>query len=87
MRVVAEKVFLPKGQGSYGFKASIFSWNEKLLLKLETGPLEQTYKFDMLASELNPGEIQALLDEPQMVEKIQGAYIQMRQALDLFNKK
>lgn len=37
-------------------KVSIFSWNERYLIKFEYGPLEQTYKvneFDVLENELD----------------------------------
>jgi hypothetical protein len=43
------------------FKITIFSWNNRYLIKLEQGPLEQTYKIpelDVLAEE----DLYALLD-------------------------
>ena len=39
MRVVAE---IPNPE----MKITVFSWNGKYLIKLEKGPLEQTYKLD-----------------------------------------
>ena len=41
MRIVKEIVQAP-------LKISIFSWNQKYLIKYENGPLEQTYKVDEL---------------------------------------
>ena len=49
MRVVKE-VPHPK------VKITVFSWNQKYLIKLELGPLEQTFKvseFDVLEQELD----------------------------------
>lgn len=37
-------------------KITVFSWNQKFLIKLETGPFEQTFKvseFDVLEQELD----------------------------------
>ncbi len=41
MRVVKELTGKP-------CKVTVFSWNEKYLIKLEYGPFEQTYKVSMM---------------------------------------
>jgi len=46
-------------------KITIFSWNDKYLIKLERGPLEQTYKI----SEMD------ILDEAEIVKLIDEAFI------------
>jgi hypothetical protein len=43
-------------------KITIFSWNSKYLIKLEKGPLEQTYKVNEL-DVTSDQDIPALLDE------------------------
>jgi len=58
MRVVKEIV-------NHGYRTTIFNWNNKYILKLETSALEQTYKidqFDLVSDE----EVIELLDEKFM---------------------
>jgi hypothetical protein len=45
-------------------KITVFAWNEKYLIKLERGMLEQTYKID--AFEIHEKEIPKLVDEEFM---------------------
>ena len=50
------------------FKVTIFSWNEKYLIKLEDGPFEQTFKvsvFDFLEEELEALLNDAFMEEAQ----------------------
>ena len=61
MRVVKEITDKP-------FKVTIFSWNEKYLIKLEDGPFEQTFKvsvFDFLEEELEALLNDAFMEEAQ----------------------
>ena len=54
-------------------KITILSWNQKYLVKLERGPIEQTFKvpeFEVTGDE----DIKALIDEEFMTEAIQRFY-------------
>jgi hypothetical protein len=55
MRVVAE---IPNPD----MKITLFSWNGKYLIKLEKGPLEQTYKVDEM-DVVDEAEVRQMLDE------------------------
>jgi hypothetical protein len=55
MRVVAE---IPHPAA----KITVFSWNGKYLVKLEKGPLEQTYKVDEM-DVLGEEDIRKMLDD------------------------
>jgi hypothetical protein len=55
MRVVAD---IPHPQA----KITIFSWNGKYLIKLEKGPLEQTYKISEMEV-MGEEDVRKLLDE------------------------
>ena len=71
MRVVKEITDKP-------FKVTIFSWNEKYLIKLEDGSFEQTFKvsvFDFLEEEL-----EALLNDTFM-EEAQARFSDMAMSL------
>ena len=60
-------------------KITLFSWNGKYLIKLEKGPLEQTYKvseMDVTSDE----EVRALLDEDFM-QAVLNRFRQMNQDL------
>jgi hypothetical protein len=75
MRVVAD-VPHPK------FKIQIFSFNEKYLLKIEAGPMEQTYKIpmDQINSE---NDVKNLLDEEflqQIYDHFTNMFISFRDA-------
>lgn len=55
MRVVAE---IPNPE----MKITLFSWNGKYLIKLEKGPLEQTYKVDEMEV-MGEADVRQMLDE------------------------
>jgi hypothetical protein len=55
MRVVAE---IPNPD----MKITLFSWNGKYLIKLEKGPLEQTYKVDEM-DVMGEADVRQMLDE------------------------
>jgi hypothetical protein len=55
MRVVAE---IPNPE----MKITVFSWNGKYLIKLEKGPLEQTYKVDEM-DVMGEAVVRQMLDE------------------------
>lgn len=55
MRVVAE---IPNPD----MKITLFSWNGKYLIKLEKGPLEQTYKVDEMEV-MGEADVRQMLDE------------------------
>ena len=60
MRVLKEFQYGP-------FHCSVFHWNGKYLLKLETAWMEQTYKFS--ETEINSAEeVEALLSETHFTE-------------------
>lgn len=65
------------------FKITAYAWNNRYIIKLEDGLLEQTFKvneFD-LSSET---EIEKLLDEPflkEAAERFQNMHISLHQAL------
>ncbi len=63
MRVVAE---VPHPET----KITIFSWNGKYLLKLERGPLEQTYKVSEMEV-VSDEEARKLLDETFIANALQ----------------
>lgn len=68
MRVVAN-IPHPK------FKITLFSYNEKYLIKLEAGPMEQTYKvsFDEMPNEQ---DVIKLVDE-QFLDQVYGHFTNM----------
>jgi hypothetical protein len=55
MRVVAE---IPNPD----MKITLFSWNGKYLIKMEKGPLEQTYKVDEMEV-MGEGDVRQMLDD------------------------
>lgn len=71
MRVVAE---IPHPQ----FKITVFSWNEKYLIKLEAGPFEQTYKVAALDL-TSEDDVKEILNEEFLKEAGQ-IFLQMRQS-------
>ena len=71
MRVVAE---IPHPQ----FKITIFSWNEKYLIKLEAGPFEQTYKIAALDL-TSEDEVKAILNE-EFLDSATQIFLQMRKS-------
>ena len=72
MRVVAE---IPHPD----FKITVFSWNEKYLLKLERGMLEQTYKISAMDVS-GDDEIKNMLSE-DFLKTVGNIFMQMRRAL------
>jgi len=62
MRVVKE---IPYQQ----FKITIFHWNNRYLIKLESGSFEQTFKISEL-DVLSEAEVLALLDETFLKEAV-----------------
>lgn len=60
-------------------KVTIFQWNEKYLLKLEKGPVEQTFKIsemDLTSEE----ELEEILNE-EFMQKADERFTEMMQAL------
>lgn len=60
-------------------KITVFQWNEKYLLKLEKGPLEQTFKIPEmdLSSE---ADLEEILNE-EFMQKADERFTEMMQAL------
>jgi hypothetical protein len=60
-------------------KVTVFQWNEKYLLKLEKGPLEQTFKISEmdLSSE---ADLEEILNE-EFMQKANERFTEMMQAL------
>ena len=71
MRVLKE-IPLPFG------KATFFSWNDKYIIKLESGPLEQTYKISTM--EIMEADLEKLLDEA-FLEGVKERFATMGQSL------
>ncbi len=60
-------------------KITLFSWNGKYLIKLEKGPLEQTYKVSEM-DVTSDDEVRALLDE-EFMQAVLNRFRQMHQDL------
>lgn len=61
------------------FKITIFSWNNRYLIKLEQGPLEQTFKIpemDLLAED----DLYAILDA-EFLRQANGRFMEMGHSL------
>ncbi|MCB2407153.1 hypothetical protein [Hymenobacter lucidus] len=66
-------------------KITLFSWNGKYLIKLEKGPLEQTYKVSEM-DVTSEADIRTLLDEEFIAAAVQ-RFAQMNQDLQAaFNR-
>ena len=52
-----------------GCKVTLFQWNNRYLIKIEVGPLEQTFKVDEFDF-ANDGEVISLLDETFVKEAL-----------------
>lgn len=72
MRLVAE---IPNSD----MKITVFSWNSKYLIKLEKGPLEQTFKVDEMEVS-GEDEVRQMLDEAFLVRAL-GRFREMGQDL------
>lgn len=58
------------------FRVSIFSWNEKYLVKIEAGPFEQTYKineYDVYGEE----DFVAKITDPEFLKKVEKRFDDM----------
>jgi hypothetical protein len=64
-----------------GWKCTIFSWNGKFLLKLENGPLEQTYKISELDIS-GPEELENWIQSPEFQQKASAVFKEMDSGLD-----
>jgi hypothetical protein len=75
MRVVAE---IPNPE----MKITVFSWSGKYLIKLEKGPLEQTYKVDEM-DVMGEADVRQMLDETflrQALARFRDMYQDLQQA-------
>ena len=72
MRVLAE---IPNPD----MKITLFSWNGKYLIKLEKGPLEQTYKVDEM-DVTGEADVRQMLDETFLHQAL-ARFREMRQDL------
>lgn len=61
----------------YG-KATLYSWNGKFILKLETNLLEQTYKISQTEI-INSSQIIDLVSNPEFMEQVGRQFIVMDQ--------
>ena len=60
------------------YNTTIYSWNNRLLIKFEAGPLEQTYKVSEL--DLLPGtDLAAVVADPDFSKKIVKRFTEMDQ--------
>lgn len=62
------------------FKVTIFSWNQKYLIKLEQGDLEQTYKVSELDL-LSEGDLEGILTD-EFYKDVQQIFISMNKCFD-----
>lgn len=60
-------------------KVTIFHWNEKYLIKLEKGPIEQTFKISQLDL-TSEDELEGLLNE-EFMQKAEHRFTEMMQAM------
>lgn len=60
-------------------KITVFSWNGKYLIKLEKGPLEQTYKVDEMEV-TGEADVRQMLDET-FLDRALNRFKEMRQDL------
>ncbi len=70
MRVISENT-------KENLKITLFSWNEKYILKFEQGLLEQTYKISQL-DVYGEQEILEILENEDFIKKINGNFEKMR---------
>jgi hypothetical protein len=59
-------------------KITIFSWNNRYLIKLEQGTLEQTFKVDEM--DITEQDVVRLIDE-QFLQQASDRFLQMARAL------
>jgi len=71
MRIIAE---LPHPD----FKITVFQWNNRYLIKIEQGYLEQTYKIDQF--ELDESDIKKVLDQ-DFLSQVTERFAQMHKSL------
>jgi hypothetical protein len=62
------------------FKITIFQWNGKYLIKIESGLLEQTFKINELDT-TSEGDVIDLLDEPFLEEAL-NRFLEMSKSLN-----
>jgi hypothetical protein len=62
-------------------KASLFSWNGKFLVKLESDQLEQTYKFRETDLD-SPEALKDWMNSPGFLEKIRALFAEMETLQD-----
>jgi hypothetical protein len=67
---------------STSIKATIFSWNGKFLVKLESGNLEQTFKIPETDVAGLP-DIEQFVSNPEFLSKAEKIFLDMDSALDL----
>ena len=70
MRVISENT-------KENLKITLFSWNEKYILKFEQGLLEQTYKISQL-DVYGEQEVLEILDNQDFITKINDNFEKMR---------
>ena len=70
MRVISENT-------KENLKITLFSWNEKYILKFEQGLLEQTYKISQL-DVCGEQEVLEILDNEDFITKINNNFEKMR---------
>ncbi|MBI3543654.1 MAG: hypothetical protein HY075_10320 [Deltaproteobacteria bacterium] len=68
MRIVAE---IPRPE----CKITVFSWNSKFLVKLEQGPLEQTYKISEL--DASEADVRRLASDEKFIAEALARFEQM----------
>jgi len=73
MRVIKEFPF------NQFIKATLFSWNGKYILKLESGNLEQTYKISELDVS-GQAEVEEICARPEFKEMVSSIFGQMEEA-------
>lgn len=69
-------------------RVSIFHWNNKYLIKLESGPMEQTFKLNELELE-SEEQVRNLIDQDFIqacIRRFDDMYTQLRNKLETLEK-
>ncbi|MFY8035193.1 MAG: hypothetical protein ACOVMN_11785, partial [Flexibacteraceae bacterium] len=63
-------------------QVTLFSWNEKYILKFETPMFEQTYKVKSLDI-ISEADVIALVDNPDFLAKVEARFLAMQSDWEL----
>ena len=69
-----------------GWKVTVYSWNNKYLLKFENGQNELTYKVSQLDI-TSEHDVELFLSDPHIKEQIRHTFEKMDETLSIFYSK